>query len=89
MSRILTHWEIIPRRFEPGLTESESAVLPLKERTDQVLEIDFFDANGRETVDGLLAGLEDTFKEVSVIARTGWSPAPAPNRCSSVACRLE
>jgi hypothetical protein len=38
MSQILTHWEIIPRRpdslaggpgFEPGLTESESAVLPL------------------------------------------------------------
>src|ERR1700730_11846223 len=38
MSRILTHWEIIPRRpdslaggpgFEPRLTESESAVLPL------------------------------------------------------------
>jgi hypothetical protein len=46
--------------FEPGLTESESAVLPPNARTGQVLEIDFFGANGRETVDGLLAGLEDT-----------------------------
>ena len=24
-----------------------------------------------------------------VLARTGWSHAPAPNHCSSVACRLD
>jgi hypothetical protein len=53
---------------------SESAVLPLKARTGQVLEIDFFGANGRETVDGLLAGLEDTFKEVSVTAAAQSGP---------------
>jgi len=35
----------------------------LKSRADQVLAIDFFGANGREALDGLLAGLEEALKE--------------------------
>jgi Chromate resistance exported protein len=95
MSAVLANREIKPRRqdwlaggpgFEPGLTESESAVLPLKARTGQVLEIDFFGANGRETVDGLLAGLEDTFKEVSVTAAA--QSGPGPDGASDVTRRI-
>src|SRR4051794_19466930 len=39
--------------------EGEPQLKRLKARRDQIVAIDFFGANGREGVDGLLAGLEE------------------------------
>jgi hypothetical protein len=44
----------------------------LKAKLAQVVAIDFFGANGRETVDGLLTGLETKLTEV--VAVTGEAP---------------
>src|SRR5215212_10850375 len=44
-------------------TEGEPQLKRLKARRDQVVAVDFFGANGRDAVDGLLAGLEDQLRE--------------------------
>jgi hypothetical protein len=43
--------------------EIESPLARLKARLAQVVAIDFFGANGREAVDGLIAGIETTLQE--------------------------
>jgi hypothetical protein len=47
--------------------EAKTQLAKLKARADQVLAIDFFGANGREALDGLLAGLEDALKEGDMV----------------------
>jgi hypothetical protein len=46
--------------------EAKAQLARLKARADQVLAIDFFGANGRESLDGLLAGLEEALRENDV-----------------------
>ena len=46
--------------------EAKAQFAKLKTRADQVLAIDFFGANGREALDGLLAGLEEALREDEV-----------------------
>jgi hypothetical protein len=41
-----------------GLAEAKAQLARLKTRLAQIVAIDFFGANGRETADGLLAGIE-------------------------------
>ena len=48
--------------------EARSQLARLKNRQAQIVAIDFFGANGRETADGLLAGLEETLREDIVAA---------------------
>ena len=43
--------------------EAKAQFAKLKARADQVLAIDFFGANGREALDGLLGGLEKLLKD--------------------------
>jgi hypothetical protein len=43
--------------------EAKTQFAKLKARADQVLAIDFFGANGREALDGLLGGLEKLLKD--------------------------
>ena len=49
----------------------------LKSNLRQIVAIDFFGANGRETVDGLIAGLEARLDEEKAMARAEASDAPA------------
>jgi hypothetical protein len=46
--------------------EARSLLARLKTRQAQVVALDFFGANGRETVDGLLAALDETLREEAV-----------------------
>lgn len=46
----------------------------LKARADQVLAIDFFGANGREALDGLLGGLLKLVKDDATATATGTAP---------------
>ena len=43
--------------------EGDPQLKRLKARRDQIVAIDFFGANGRDAVDGLLAGLEERLRE--------------------------
>ena len=52
----------------PPRAEAKAQLARLKARAAQVVAIDFFGANGRETVDGLLAGLEAELREDEVVA---------------------
>lgn len=47
--------------------ETKGQLSRLKTRMAQIVEIDFFGANGREAADGLLAGLEAKLKEEAVM----------------------
>src|SRR5215210_5422953 len=46
--------------------EGQAQLKRLKARRDHVVAIDFFGANGRDAVDGLLAGLEERLREESM-----------------------
>jgi hypothetical protein len=50
--------------------EAKAQIAKLKARADQVLAIDFFGANGREALDGLLGGLEQLIKDDATVAGT-------------------
>lgn len=55
--------------------EAKVQFAKLKSRASQVLAIDFFGANGRETLDGLLGGLEKHLKDEDTVTGTGVTPA--------------
>jgi hypothetical protein len=61
----------------PPRAEAKAQLARLKARAAQVVAIDFFGANGRETVDGLLAGLEAELREDEVVAEQVASGAGA------------
>jgi hypothetical protein len=50
--------------------EAKAQFAKLKARADQVLAIDFFGANGRESLEGLLGGLEQLVKDDATAAGT-------------------
>jgi hypothetical protein len=50
--------------------EAKAKFAKLKARADQVLAIDFFGANGRESLEGLLGGLEQLVKDDATAAGT-------------------
>ena len=54
--------------------EAKAQITKLKARADQVLAIDFFGANGREALDGLLGGLEKLVKDDATATTTGTAP---------------
>jgi hypothetical protein len=54
--------------------EAKAQIAKLKTRADQVLAIDFFGANGREALDGLLGGLEKLVKDDAPTTTTGTAP---------------
>src|SRR5262249_4008317 len=47
----------------PTLAEAKAQLARLKSRLAQIVAIDFFGANGRETADGLIAGIEAKIEE--------------------------
>jgi hypothetical protein len=49
--------------------DAKAQLAKLKTRAGQILAIDFFGANGRESLDGLLAGLEKDLREVDSAAQ--------------------
>ena len=49
----------------------------LKARAAQIVAIDFFGANGRESLDGLISGLETAFREDDAMAQTDNKAAQA------------
>jgi hypothetical protein len=68
-------------RHDPTLSakaEAKAQLAKLKARAEQILAIDFFGANGREPLDGLLAGLEDALKEDDTGAPKPADASPGP-----------
>jgi hypothetical protein len=51
-------------------TEARTKLAKLKSRSLEIVAIDFYGANGRETVDGLLAMLESTLREDPIMSST-------------------
>ena len=49
--------------------ETKAQLAKLEARENQIVAIDFFGANGREPLDGLLAGLEDSLKEDDMVPK--------------------
>jgi hypothetical protein len=60
--------------------EAKAQLAKLKTRESQILAIDFFGANGREPLDGLLAGLEDSLKEDEMATSKPSDSSPGPLR---------
>jgi hypothetical protein len=60
--------------------EAKAQFARLKAREDQILALDFFGANGREALDGLLAGLEDSLKEGELNTSKPGDARPGPLR---------
>ncbi|MDE2343745.1 MAG: chromate resistance protein [Betaproteobacteria bacterium] len=58
-----------------ALANARSQVSRLALRHAQIIAIDFFDANGRQAVDGLLAALQDRLKEKPMPKQTEAQPA--------------
>ncbi|HKH01481.1 MAG TPA: Chromate resistance protein ChrB [Bradyrhizobium sp.] len=66
--------------------EGQPQLKRLKARRDHVVAIDFFGANGRDAVDGLLAGLEERLREEPAREPEASDPEEGggddPHRCS-------
>lgn len=60
--------------------EAKAQLAKLRARADQILAIDFFGANGRESVDGLLAGLEEALREDEMVKAKPADASPGPLR---------
>jgi hypothetical protein len=60
--------------------EAKAQLAKLKARENQILAIDFFGANGREPLDGLLAELEDSLKEDDMVTSKPSDSRPDPLR---------
>ncbi len=58
--------------------EAKAQMAKLKARENQILAIDFFGANGREPLDGLLAGLEESLTEDDMVASKPSDANPRP-----------
>lgn len=60
--------------------EAKAQLAKLKAREDQILAIDFFGANSREALNGLLVGLEDSLKEDDMGKPKPAAAGPGPLR---------
>jgi hypothetical protein len=60
----------------------------LKANVGQIAAIDFFGANGRETVDGLITGLESRLNEEATMARPGSNNTPADSEFGALTDRV-
>jgi hypothetical protein len=60
----------------------------LKANVGQIAAIDFFGANGRETVDGLITGLESRLSEEATMAQPGSNNTPADSEFGALTNRL-
>ncbi|MBR0644938.1 chromate resistance protein [Roseomonas hellenica] len=69
---------------ETGLTEARARLARLRTEVARIAAIDFFGANGREAVEGLVSGLEETLQEDTAMANesagnaAGGQPGGAP-----------
>jgi hypothetical protein len=82
------------RAFSEGLgTEAAAADLRtrlarLKSNLGQIVAIDFFGANGRETVDGLILGLESRLDEEAAMVQPVSSNAPTDSELGALTNRV-
>jgi hypothetical protein len=68
-----------PRKRGAGVPEQAAPVLlRLRKRLEEVRGIDFFGAEGRETVEGLLSAVEAALRPPSAEAANGPPPPPSP-----------
>jgi hypothetical protein len=73
---------------EPAATDLRTRLARLKTNLGQIVAIDFFGANGRETVDGLILGLERRLDEEGAMARSASSNAPADGEFGALTNRV-
>jgi hypothetical protein len=71
LDELLRHDPASAARVDPKIQFTK-----LKARAGHILSIDFFGANSRETLDGLLGGLEEIFKEDDIATASGSAPGP-------------
>jgi hypothetical protein len=73
---------------EPVATDLRTRLARLKSNLGQIVAIDFFGANGRETVDGLILGLERRLDEEGAMAQSASGNAPADSEFGALTNRV-
>jgi hypothetical protein len=68
--------------------EMRSKVLRLRADLDRVVAVDFFGADGRETAEGLLAGIETKLRKEETVPETDQLPEPAAERLGAFRGRV-
>ena len=73
---------------EAAAADLRARLARLKSNLGQIVAIDFFGANGRETVDGLILGLESRLDEVAAMVQPVSSNAPTDGEFGALTNRV-
>jgi hypothetical protein len=73
---------------EAAAADLRTRLARLKSNLGQIFAIDFFGANGRETVDGLILGLESRLDEVAAMVQPVSSNAPTDSEFGALTNRV-